>query len=160
MRVFGKLMFITLNTYLCITGLVKQFGPVNSEVTRAQSAGGHDVSAALDERYGTADGRNRSSTITPYANDSHGETGETDSGSCLLKYLGGFDSLLDCFAIDVVLVLRKERLSRDKIRGSSKTGDERGPEQVGVSSAGRRESVGKVEREQRDEGERAQVQRG
>jgi hypothetical protein len=115
MRVFEKLMFITLNTYLCITGLVKQFGPVNSEVARAQSAGGPDVSVALHERYGTADGRSRSSTVTPYANDSHGETGETDSSSCLLKYLRGFDSLLNCFAIDVVLVLRKKRLSRDKI---------------------------------------------
>jgi hypothetical protein len=141
---------------------VKQYGAANSEVTRAhQSAGGPDVSVALHERSdGTADGRGRSSTITPYANDSHGETSETDSSSCLLKYLGGLDSLLDCFAIDIVLVLSKERLSRDKIRGSSKTGDERGPEQVGVSSAGRGESVGKVEREQRDEGERAQVQRG
>ena len=90
--------------------------------------------------------RRRSSTVAPYADDSHSEASETDGSSYLLEGLGGLDSLLDRFAIDVVLMQRGKRLGRDEVRGSSKTGDERSPEQVGVSSAGWRKSVGKVER--------------
>ena len=78
----------------------------------------------------------RSSTVAPYANDSHGKASETDGSSCLFKGLGGFDSLLDCLAIDVFLVLRGQRLGRDEIRSSSKSGNERSPEQIGMSSAG------------------------
>jgi hypothetical protein len=37
MRVFVKLLFITLNTYLCITGLVKQCVLLSSEVQELET---------------------------------------------------------------------------------------------------------------------------
>lgn len=49
---------------------------------------------------------NNSSTVAPNADYSHGEASETNSSSYLLKGLGGLDSLLDCFAVDVILVQR------------------------------------------------------
>lgn len=90
---------------------------------------------------------NRSSTVAPNANDGHCETSKANSSSCLLKGLRRFDSLLDCFAIDVVLILSGNRLARDKIGGGSKTSDQRSPEQIGMSAASWRESVGKIEGE-------------
>jgi hypothetical protein len=144
---------------ICITGLAKQHVLLRPEVTKARSEGCRDQSvASLRQHCSRSTGG--SSTVTPYANDSHGESNETDSSSCLFKNLGGLDSLLDSFAIDVFLVLRGQRLGRNEIGSGSKTSDERRPEHVWMSSTGWRESVGEVEGEDRDDGKRAQVQRG